>query len=88
MFAEASVTAIPAEVLAIDKESDRELRTIQASVHPEPTAIPNQDDVHASSNSRCSFPPRRPSTNPSGTRASACRTAAGPSHAYASVTDA
>jgi hypothetical protein len=58
------------------------------SIRPEPKAIPNEDDVHASSNSWCSFPSWRSSTDTTGPGPSARRTAAGPADAYAALTGA
>jgi hypothetical protein len=57
-------------------------------IRPEAKPIPNEEDVHASSNSRCSFPSRRSPTDSAGSGPSTCRTASGPADAYAALTDA
>ena len=57
-------------------------------IRPEPKPIPNEEDVHASSNSWCSVPSRRSPTDSAGSGPSTCRTASGPADAYAALTDA
>ncbi|MBV8375721.1 MAG: hypothetical protein JO279_01835 [Verrucomicrobia bacterium] len=56
------------------------------SIRPPPPGIPNNWDVDAFSNSRCSFPPRRPSTGAAQPGASAHRAASISADAYASFT--
>ena len=57
-------------------------------IRPKPNPIPNEEDVHASSNSWCSVPSRRSPTDSAGAGPSTCGTASGSSDAYAALTGA
>jgi hypothetical protein len=57
-------------------------------IRPESKPIPNEKDVHASSNSWRSFPSRRSPTDSARSGPSTCRTASGSADAYATLTGA